>query len=559
MRRVFLLLLCCVMLTTAVSAAGTVSSLQSNTTVHSNGTCEVTMNVQLTLSEVPRDILFPLPAEAKNISLNGGLARTSVSGDVRNVDLGGIIRAAGTHSFVIRYDLPDAITNDAKLGLRLTIRLLAGFAYPVENMSFSVTLPGAPQRRPEFSSTYYQEAVDTLMDITTEGNTIHCSFLQGLKDHESLSMTLPVTEEMFPQPLMKRWSLSADDVLMYICAAVALIYWLICLRALPPKRLRRTREPVGLTAGEMGCCLTGQGTDFAMMVLSWAQMGYLLIQLDDNGRVLLHKRMEMGNERKDFEARYFHALFGRRKTVDGTGHHFARLSAKAARVIPNVRDYYLPGSGNPMIFRALLVGIGICGGVSLARSMVSDTAWQVILGLFFSALGALLSWQIHNAAASAHLRKKLPHLITLATSALWLLIGALCGEFGVAVFVIGTQWLGGLAVAYGGRRSEMGRQAMADILGLRRYFRSVPKEELQYILQANPDYYYHLAPYASAMGMDRAFARQMGNVKLSECNYLTTGMDGHLTAREWNRLLREVVQLLDDRKDKMALQKLLGK
>lgn len=559
MRRIFIFLLCCMLLTTAVSAAGTVSSLQSSTTVHSNGTCEVTMNVQLTLTEVPAQLHFPLPAEARNISLNGGIARTSVSGDVRNVDLGGIIRTSGSHSFALRYELPDAITNDKKLGLRLTVRLLAGFAYPVENMSFTVTLPGETQRRPEFTSTYHQEAVDSLMDITMDGSTIHCSFQQGLKDHESLTMILPVTEEMFPQPLMKRWSLSADDVLMYICAAVALVYWLFCLRALPPKRLRRTREPVGLTAGELGCCLTGRGVDFTMMVLSWAQMGYLLIQLDDNGRVLLHKRMEMGNERKDFESRYFHALFGRRKMVDGTGHHFARLSAKAARAIPNVRDYYLPGSGNPVIFRILCAGIGVCGGISLALSMVSDTVWQVVLGLFFSALGALLSWQIHSAAASMHLRKNILQLISLAASVLWLLVGALCGEFGVAVFVIGSQWLGGLAVAYGGRRSEMGRQTMADIMGLRRHFRSVAKEELQRILQANPDYYYHLAPYATALGMDRAFARQMGNFKLSECNYLTTGMDGHLTAREWNRLLREVVQLLDDRKEKMALQKLFGK
>jgi hypothetical protein len=296
-----------------------------------------------------------------------------------------------------------------------------------------------------------------------------------------------------------------------------------------------------------------------MLVLSWGQMGYLRIQPEKSGKVLLHKCMEMGNERSSFENRCFRDLFAMRTTVDATGIRWAALQRKLQGKCPAARDIFRRESGNPMIFRALCAGIGICGGISLARSMVSDTAWQVILGLFFCALGALLSWHIHSTAASMHLRKKMLHLISLAASALWLLIGALCGEFGVAVFVIGSQWLGGLAVAYGGRRSEMGRQTMADILGLRRYFRSVSKEELQRILQANPDYYYHLAPYATALGMDRAFARQMGNVKLSECNYLTTGMDGHLTAREWNRLLREVVQLLDDRKEKMALQKLFGK
>ena len=44
--------------------------------------------------------------------------------------------------------------------------------------------------------------------------------------------------------------------------------------------------------------------------------------------------------------------------------------------------------------------------------------------------------------------------------------------------------------------------------------------------------------------MDKAFARRFRGIRLPACPYLTTGMDGHMTAAEWSRLLRDVVTAL---------------
>ena len=53
MRRIFIALLCVLLLTTAVSAAGTVNDLQSSTLVSDSGSCEVTVTMLLTLDSVP--------------------------------------------------------------------------------------------------------------------------------------------------------------------------------------------------------------------------------------------------------------------------------------------------------------------------------------------------------------------------------------------------------------------------------------------------------------------------------------------------------------------------
>ena len=99
---------------------------------------------------------------------------------------------------------------------------------------------------------------------------------------------------------------------------------------------------------------------------------------------------------------------------------------------------------------------------------------------------------------------------------------------------------------------------MSQALGLRRYLKTVSRADLQRILRSNPDYYYNLAPYALALGVDQRFAKNMGGMRLGSCPYLTTLMDGHMTALEWSRLLRAAVNTLDERQSRIFLEHLLG-
>ncbi len=559
MRRILILLLCLLLLTTTVSAAGTVNNLQTTTQVDTNGTCKVSLTMQLSLDAADPDIVFPLPRTARDVYLNGRAVRSPLRSDYRVVDLSDAVPGAGIYTVTLQYSLPDSVILDEEDQLILQFDLLSGFSYPIAAMEFTVTLPGAPEARPSFFSTYYQETADSFLELTIQGNTISASLTQPLKDREALTMSLAVSEDMFPQSVAKRWKMGTNDILMIGLFVLALFYWLLTMGSLPPRRNRKPQEPEGLTAGELGCCLTGQGVDFTMLVLSWAQLGYLQLQLQENGRVLLHKRMDMGNERSEFEVRHFKTLFGKRTTVDATGFHYARLCQKAAGTNPNLRDYYQRRSGNPRILGILCLAIGLLAGISLALAFANDTIWQVVLSILLAPLTTAAAWVIQKGAKALHLRRRQLLWLGLAASALWLLLGLWAGEFLVALLVIAAQWLCGLAAAYGGRRSEIGRQYMADILGLRYYLCRVSTQELQRILQQNPDYYYALAPYAMALGVDRAFARQFGSQRLPQCTYMTTGKDGQTTAKEWNSLLRRAVQTMDERQQRLLLERLLGK
>ncbi len=554
MRRFLILISILLLIALPTSATG----IQSDTVISPDGSCQVAMTVKLHLDTVPGGLTFPLPAGATDITVNGASVRARLENGLRQADLSGLVAAPGDHTLVIRYTLADAVTAGEKDTLVLTLPILCGFRYPMDSLEFSVTLPGAPEYRPNFSSTYYQETVETMMTVQLEGATVRGALPFRLQDHETLTMTLQVTEEMFPQPVAKMWSMDTVDLVMLSIAGVSLLYWLIFMGCAPLKRLRRTAPPDGITAGELGCRLIGAGADLTMMVLSWAQMGYLLIQPDSSNRVLLHKRMDMGNERSEFENRYFRKLFGRRNIIDGTGHHYALLCRKVALLHPGSRAMYQPYSGNPLLFRGLCACAGAASGVSLA-SAYTDGGWRIVLSILLAVGGFFAAWAIQSLGKSIHLRQKRHICLAALAAALWLWLSFGVGEWNIALIQIPCQFLAGLGALYGGRRTEAGRNTAGEILGLRHYLKNVSAGELQRIMESNPQYYYDLAPWAYALGVDKALTRRLKEVRLPECPYLTTGLDGHMTAPEWNLLLSDTVKALDNLQKRFWFDRLLGR
>ena len=560
MRRILLIVLCCMMLTTAVFCADQASSIQSAATVDADGGCQVTMIATIHLDRGNPNLTFPLPRDAKNVRVNNSWASTSRTDNALEVDISRFTgSSAGDFTLSFTYALSGVVKTEGELGQVLTLPLLCGFAYPVEKLEFSVTLPGAFDTNPTFSSGYYQESIEsviTYMKNPTQ-NTVSGVVNQRMQDHETLTMRLLVPAELFNQAVTSVFHVGPYWTIAGILAGLALVYWLLTLRAMPLQRIRCSAPPEGVTAGELGSRLVHTGADLTLMVLTWAQLGYLVLTVDDSGRVFLHKRMDMGNERSAFENHLFRNLFKKRGVVDGTGYHYAQLCRRAASEVPNARADFLSSSGNPMLMRWLCVAVGTVAAAAMGGAMTDSFVARIFLTILFGALGVAASLAIQAGCKCFHLRNKMPLYIALGTIALWVLISILSGQWPIMLLGVIVQILGGLTNAYGGRRSEMGRQTASEILGLRHYLKTVTREELQRILKYNPDYYYEMAPYALALGVDEAFAKRFERLHQPNCTYLFTRNETGRTAVQWYPLLRETVDALNARQKRLQIDKLI--
>ena len=528
LRRFLAVIVCCLLLwipALALSGGGISGSAAAQT----DGSCQVEMTVIIRLDSPQEGLTFPLDGSATDILLNGHSAPTSKKGNTIQVSLPGM--TAGQHTFVFQYTLPNVIKT-TKEGTVLQLPLLCGFSLEVDQLDFRLTLPGPITGRPAFQSGYYQENIRLHTDISE--NTLVASTTESLKDHETLMLVLPVEKDLFHVPrmrLLSGWGW-ATVILLLLAAA----YYVLTMLPRFFHLDYSYTAPEGITAGDVGCCLTGSGTDLGMMVLSWAQLGYLQLELDRRGRLLLHQHMDMGHERNLHEFRIIQNLFARRNIVDATGRNYARLYRKVAGFAGMRRQMYVTGSGDARIFQVLACAVGLCGMVDMASSA---GLWLILL----VPASLILSFVIQYGCKYIPLRNKLPLVAALGCGILWIFLGSLLDATGAAVLMVIAQLVMGILGAFGGKRTQLGQRTFVQLVGLWYHMLTTDPEKMQKLQEQNPDYFYEMIPYAMAMGIERQFARRFGKKSLPGCLWLKDAP--HMNTYHCAAKMRQIANILD--------------
>ena len=98
---------------------------------------------------------------------------------------------------------------------------------------------------------------------------------------------------------------------------------------------------------------------------------------------------------------------------------------------------------------------------------------------------------------------------------------------------------------------------MGEILGLRRYLKTLPRDRVQEICKQNPDYFHQMMPYAMALGVDKRFAKRFGSMQVEQCPYISVGADSTLRASQWRSMMRRVLSGMNTRGTVSYWQRLL--
>ena len=559
MKKIFafavLVILIFAMSTTAFAVTGA-SAQQNHAAVASDGSCHVSIAVTLHMEQAVNKVYFPVPAGATGISVNGSRVLTSKNGDAKQINISRFTKnVVGDISLNIQYTLYGLVKETDIGTLQLELPLMNGFDYSVSSLSFTVSLPGEIKTLPAFSSGYHQTNIEQDLTYTVEGSTITGSSVKAMKDHETLIMTLVVDKEMFPQVLGETESTQAAAIGMGVCAALAVIYWLLTLRTFPWPR-RSSEMPDGYTAGQLGCIVATAGADLSLMVLGWAQLGYVTVY-NKRGKVSVYKRMDMGNERSEFERRVFKKLFNGRSVVDTAGIHYATLRSTLLQKPASVAELMHKHNGSNRIFRILAAGMGVFAGGGIGMLLGSGAALQWLLIIFWGALGGISGWAIQDWTDGTMLHNKEKAVIAAGVSVFWLIMGLVVENFPLAGWFVLGSLIAGILFAIGGRRTEGGRYTRSQVLGLRQHLLGTDREFFKRMQENDPDYFFRMAPYAIALGVGRPFAKAMGGVKLEGCSYLQTGNDIIMSAIGWNTLFEKTIKAMDARSKNLSMEKIM--
>ena len=309
LRRFFLAVFCALALSlSALAADAALPSLEAAVNVREDGVCEGTMTSEVDFSAAQDSLLIPLGTDARDITLAGWSYETVLQDGVTCLKLSNPAGFSGKQQFTCSYTLPCRAAEAAD-GQQFRLSLPeTGWDYAIDSYTLTMTFPAEVTNAPEWTSGYYGDVVDNYLDIRTQENTVTAKSTAAMRDHETLTVAVQFPADTFNLRDQPGKTAGFDRIAFLVLLAAAVAFWFLRLRS--GLILPRAQQTIGMesTAGEIPCQLLGEAPDAAGMIVHWGNLGYLTVRMS-RGRVILYKRMEMGNERKPSERRFFAALF----------------------------------------------------------------------------------------------------------------------------------------------------------------------------------------------------------------------------------------------------------
>ena len=545
----FLAVLCVLALTVCASAADAtvITDMKTDCQIDAGGTCQITQTVTVDIAGTEESLELPLAANAKGISVAGYKYKKTTQDGYTVLVLSSNGGFSGSRTFTISYRLSGLVSEQDKVQT-LTLPLLAPkWNWAINNYDFTISLPAAFEGYPAFTSGYYGDVIEDYMTFTVRDGLIGGTMNTALRDHESLSMTLVVGEGYFAGKYASWSSGWVETVLVLVFSVLALLYWALTLRSARLRKTSRSAPPDAVLPCDLPYLLAGGTPDFNMLICHWAALGYLTIEMDEKGHVLLHRQVIMGNERKRLEGKIFSALFARGEICDGASLTYKTTAQNAMRAIRRYWDkrLYSRSSGNVKIMQGLCALAMSVASLSMMSQILPTMPARALVLILCMVVGFGLSVLISRMARAYYLGN-IPAMILSALAALALLIASRLSGGGVSMLAaVAMSIVCGLLTLHGGRRTELGTQLISQSLGFRKGLEKLSERHISMLLSRDGQYFYRLLPYAEAMGMGADLARRLGDTELEPCEWYVTRVPVARTGTEFYNQLRPALEMLE--------------
>ncbi len=400
----------------------------------------------------------------------------------------------------------------------------------ISNISFSITMP--KEFDPNllgFSSGVYGSIDNDMVSYTIDGNTINGTYNDVLPANNGLTVRLTLPDEYF---VGARDNNTDYYIIIGICifiVFIAFVLWLLYGKDKPVIETVEFYPPEGYNSAELAFLYKGEADDKAIvsLLIYLASKGYLKIE-ENEKKVLFSStkdftiyKLKEYDGTNEAEKLFFNGLFRTRTAVTSSDLYnrfyitvnrikkllnkkenktqiFDKKSLRLKKfIIPmmliifiliTVKPFYDTQMLDELPIALIFPGIGFSLMISilLSNSPIATKIFIVIWGLLFGGIPTLFVI--------------LPIICAMPIYAITYFIGIVCI---IILYIFRKIIL---------KRTQFGLNILGKIKGFKRFLETAEKDQLESLVEKEPEYFYNILPYTYALGVSDKWVEQFESI-----------------------------------------------
>lgn len=426
------------------------------------------------------------------------------------------------------------------------------WAAPIDHFSFTIHMPKEFDASKVGFTTgqsgnkgYNQDAVQYKVD----GTTISGEIAQRIAPYEGFTIRIELPDGYYVGARS-----AADMIMPCILAGAAIFVLALVLLLTSEKRKKEVRTvefnaPEGMNSADVGYIIDGivEDKDAVSLLIYWADQGNISIIQQDEKKLSFEKLKELPETANDYETILFDKMFekGNKISISDMKYNF---SSTIAAVKDRIKDKYeMPEnlvftkkSQRKEKLAAALAPLPVAIAVAFS---VYSSSFEEVAAVIGGVMAWVFGWVIAAGLCTNLHKMKSEKLSTRTGSMIGWSIGIVVyllftGLFSAGLFgwwflvpAVLTVLLMFFVPAFR-RRTEKGAQWSGRILGLKHFIETVEAEKLKMLVDDDPQYFYHILPYAYVLGVTDKWAKQFESIAVEPPSWYY-GYNGSVFTTIW--------------------------
>lgn len=522
-----------------------IDSYDINVKVNENNTFDITETITANFYVRKHGIIRTIPLEntierldgsrstnrvkITNLQVNNKYSKSNSNGDL-SIKIGDQdTYVTGLQKYVIKYTY-DIGSDPVKDADEFYYNLIGTeWDTSISNVSFSITMPKEFDASSlGFSSGRYGYTDNESVSYSVDGNTISGIYTDTLPAGNGLTVRLTLPDNYFVGARNNNTDYYIIIGISLVIVFIAFILWLLFGKDKPVIETVEFYPPEGYNSAELAFLYKGETDDKAIvsLLIYLASKGYLSIKETENKALFastkdftIYKLKEYDGT-NEIEKLFFDGLFRTRSSVTSsdltnrfyiTVNRIKKLLNKKENktkifdkkslqlrgfIIPmmliifiliTVKPFYDAGMLSELPVALIFPGVGFSLMLSILTSSSPKSAKIFIIfwGLLFGGIPLFMI---------------LPIIFLTSISAITYFIGILCI---IVLYVFRKIIL---------KRTPFGLEILGKIKGFKRFLETAEKDQLEAMVEKEPEYFYNILPYTYALDVSDKWVEQFENI-----------------------------------------------